>query len=309
MEKKKEGNILSKSFKVFKKTLIQILAPILILSNSILNFKAASAIEPKKNDTVINEGKKEKEEVTSEKNPLRNLKESKLKKNKKKSEKTPSFREKFAAQQKKQREIKRKNEEEALERLQKEEELKGLERVRAKKKEILTKQLEKQKIQELEKTKRIRDLNELLNSLENLPLDEDKIYQDFPKDFDILENQSFRDKVKEHTLSPVEVQETKNPLPSWMKQKGIERLAKVKSENTKALILKIISGSVSVAIYTELLDESIKFFNENPTSSFEEFIQEKSNSPRFKNLLAAGITCSLICFQSDNLIKLFTSFY
>lgn len=309
MEKKKEGNILSRSFKIFKKTLIQILAPILILSNSILSFKAASAIEPKKNDTFINEGKKEKKEVTSEKTTLRNLKESKLKKSKTKSEKTPSFREKFAAQQKKQKEIKRKNQQEALERLQKKEELKRLEKVRVKKEEILTKQLEKQKIQELEKSKKIKDLNQLLNSLENLPLDEDKIYQDFPKDFDILENQSFREEVKDHTFSPVEVQETKNPLPSWMKQKGLERLAKVKSENNKSLILKIISGSVSLAIYTELLDESIKFFNENPTSSFEEFIQEKSDNPRFKNLLAAGITCSLICFQSDNLIKLFSSFY
>ena len=170
----------------------------------------------------------------------------------------------------------------------------------AKNKELLAKKAEEIKnikiLKEKEEKilfqkKKMQEFNEILQSLDK---PEETKVKELPEE----------NKVKE---LPMEFQ--KPVLPSWMKNKNLTALITKDNKLTPQFIMKAVTGSLALGIYTQLLDEAIKFFHQNPNSSMNDFVEEKASDSSFKNRLLAGISCSVLCVNSDSIVKLFLNFY
>ena len=170
-------------------------------------------------------------------------------------------------------------------------EKKAFEEKIAKKKELLAK-----KAEEIKNRKILKEKEEKI-------LFQKKKMQEFN---DILQS---LDKPEETKVKEVPMEFQKPVLPSWMKNKILTPLITEDNKLTPQFIMKAVTGTLALGIYTQLLDEAIKFFHQNPNSSMNDFVEEKASDSSFKNRLLAGISCSVLCLNSDTIVKLFLNFY
>lgn len=273
--------------KAFLKRLGRILLPFLIWKNSLTNLGCMAKDHFKKDGQQNNSTTSPKQVA---KRPIRKLKKSKS------SVKLDELKKMFIASRKKaildqSRKAKvEKVSDKDLPKKAKEENVKDNAFPENAKKKPL--KIEKRKINEFVEKQRIKEFNQILESINK----EESTQAQIPESLAKME--------KNVPVEPV--------LPSWMKTRVLHPVTAAtatKGQFTPAFIMKAVTGSLALGIYTQLIGEGIKFFDKNPDASLNDFIQEKRVDNRFKSLLAAGLTCSTLCINSENVINLFSKFY